>query len=414
MMRLHFAPMARCAPGSQASSAAIDGHRILDAAPARFRRQAVDLGGARTIVSAGCGGGLRRSSDTVMCGSALIEPAREVVLRALHQRGHHDREADTGRNAGNGKHRLPHAAAHMRPGDVEDKIHGGDAHAVAVLEFGRGRRGDPLALGETGERPQPSRVPRMPTVTSRLRTRVALDAQKPRCLAARPPESSSAFGFSRVTMLASTLMPGFSGVSSGSAILMRNVLAATSPIGVISFTLPSSRRSGKASVRNSTTCPDRDARDVLFVDLGYHLQWLWHADAEQNLPGFGDLADLAVAAQHDAVHRRHDGVVGDLFGLHRNQPLDGLQIHRGTLVRLRRRRRRARSDSLTRDISRLRNSSRALSSFNPRLALRRLSSRTSTSPLATALPSQSQISTMRSRMTLATFAQRTGSTAPVA
>ena len=50
-------------------------------------------------------------------------------------------------------------------------------------------------------------------------------------------------------------MPGLSGVSSGSAILMRKVLAATSPIGVISLTLPSSRRSGNASVRNSAVCP---------------------------------------------------------------------------------------------------------------------------------------------------------------
>jgi len=32
---------------------------------------------------------------------------------------------------------------------------------------------------------------------------------------------SSAFGFSRVMTLASTLMPGLSGVSSGSATLMR-------------------------------------------------------------------------------------------------------------------------------------------------------------------------------------------------
>jgi hypothetical protein len=61
-----------------------------------------------------------------------------------------------------------------------------------------------------------------------------------------------------------------------------------------------------------------NARNVLFVHLGHHLQGLWHADAEQHLAGFGDFADLAVAAQQDAIHRRNDRVVGKLLGLHRD------------------------------------------------------------------------------------------------
>ena len=69
--------------------------------------------------------------------------------------------------------------------------------------------------------------------------------------------------------------------------------------------------------------------------------------------------------------------------------------------------------SVTRETSRLRNSSRARNSSS--CAFTSLSSsRTSTSPRLTSLPSQSQISTMRSRIRLVTFAQRTGSTAPVA
>ena len=40
--------------------------------------------------------------------------------------------------------------------------------------------------------------------------------------------------------------------------------------------------------------PEPDARNVLFIDLGDHLQRRRHADAEQDLPGFGDFADFAV------------------------------------------------------------------------------------------------------------------------
>jgi hypothetical protein len=44
-----------------------------------------------------------------------------------------------------------------------------------------------------------------------------------------------------------------------------------------------------------------------------------------------------ISPQHHAVHRRHDGVVGNLLGLHGDQPLHRLQIHGGAFVRLRRR-----------------------------------------------------------------------------
>ena len=65
-----------------------------------------------------------------------------------------------------------------------------------------------------------ARVPRMPILTSRLRARSpSITNTALPCTASAG--TSSAFGFSRVTTLASTLMPGLSGVSSGSAILMR-------------------------------------------------------------------------------------------------------------------------------------------------------------------------------------------------
>ncbi len=69
--------------------------------------------------------------------------------------------------------------------------------------------------------------------------------------------------------------------------------------------------------------------------------------------------------------------------------------------------------SVVRATSRLAKSSRAFSSCNcARISLS--SRRASTSPRFTGLFSQPQMSTMRWRTRLVTFAQRTGSTAPVA
>jgi len=81
--------------------------------------------------------------------------------------------------------------------------------------------------------------------------------------------------------------------------------------------------------------PDRDARDVFLVHLGHHLQRFGHADAVEDLPDFGDFTDLAVAAQHHAVHRRHDDVVVDLLKLHGDLRLYLPEIHRGAFVVLR-------------------------------------------------------------------------------
>jgi hypothetical protein len=73
--------------------------RVLDALAAH-RGVSPWISTASNASSAGCAGGARRSSETVMCGSALTSVADEVVLRALHQRRHHDREADAGGDAG--------------------------------------------------------------------------------------------------------------------------------------------------------------------------------------------------------------------------------------------------------------------------------------------------------------------------
>jgi hypothetical protein len=78
----------------------------------------------------------------------------------------------------------------------------------------------------------------------------------------------------------------------------------------------------------------RSNTDIHLVDLGHDLQRLRHADAKEDLTGLGDLADLTVPAQHQPVHRRRDGVVGELLHLHRYQGLDLAQVHGDPLLRL--------------------------------------------------------------------------------
>src|SRR5262249_15117599 len=80
---------------------------------------------------------------------------------------------------------------------------------------------------------------------------------------------------------------------------------------------------------------ERNARDVLLVHLGDHLQGFEHADAEQDLPGFGDLTYFAVPSQHNAVDGRGNGTDSKLLELHGEGPLDRAQIHRHALVSLR-------------------------------------------------------------------------------
>jgi hypothetical protein len=54
----------------------------------------------------------------------IDELGDEVVLRALHQRGHRDREADADRHPEDGDDRLPAAAGEVGEGYVEDQAHG--------------------------------------------------------------------------------------------------------------------------------------------------------------------------------------------------------------------------------------------------------------------------------------------------
>jgi len=49
---------------------------------------------------------------------------REVGLRTLHQRRHHNGEPDTGRDARDGHDRLPNPEANVRKRDFEDELHG--------------------------------------------------------------------------------------------------------------------------------------------------------------------------------------------------------------------------------------------------------------------------------------------------
>src|SRR6185312_8708877 len=227
------------------------GERILDAGPARLRRQTMNLGCVERLR-----GRLgRRRPALVGHGDVrqrIDQPAREVVLRADHQCRHHDGEADTGGNAGDGETGLPHMRAYMRESDIEDEVHGADATRTRAPSLRSADAGAATRSPSTSPlNTSTARVPRMPASTVRLRTRLpsTTNTALP-CKASAG--TSSAFAFSRVTILASTLMPGCSGVSAGSVILTLNVLALMSPIGVISLTLPSSRRPGKASVRNST------------------------------------------------------------------------------------------------------------------------------------------------------------------
>ena len=91
--------------------------RVLDPAPARLRREAVDARGLELDLR----GLLRREAALVRDGDVrhrVDELADEIVLRSLHEGSHHDGETDAGGDAGNGHQRLPRAAADMRQRDV--------------------------------------------------------------------------------------------------------------------------------------------------------------------------------------------------------------------------------------------------------------------------------------------------------
>jgi hypothetical protein len=73
--------------------------------------------------SAGCRRGARLVGDLDV-RHRIDELGDEVVLRALHQRGHRDREADADRHPEDGDDRLPAAAGEVGEGYVEDQAHG--------------------------------------------------------------------------------------------------------------------------------------------------------------------------------------------------------------------------------------------------------------------------------------------------
>ena len=63
------------------------------------------------------------------------ELVQEIDLRALHQPGHHDGEADAHGDASHADQRLPHAGRDMGPGNVDEEVGGHSAHARSAAEF---------------------------------------------------------------------------------------------------------------------------------------------------------------------------------------------------------------------------------------------------------------------------------------
>src|SRR6266851_1983758 len=166
----------------------------------------------------------------------------EVVLRSLHHGRHHDGKTDAGYDPHDSHQRLTGAVADMGPGYGQDQIHG------AAGSVGNGRIRDPLLMlvvaGEATNSPSLAPLtistkpaPRMPISTLRGRTRSFSIVNRLLSITALAGTRTTS-SFSRLTILASTLIPTRSGVSSGNPTLTRKVLETGSPAGVICFTNP--------------------------------------------------------------------------------------------------------------------------------------------------------------------------------
>ena len=234
-------------------------------------------------------------------------------------------------------------------GDVEDEVHRRAAPRLldtrtrppSARSAGRGR-GHPFALGEARTGPPPRacrgcrsrparRRTRSPSTTNTRRAlhRVGRDQQRARLLARHHVRLDAHADLERRVV----------GQRDANAVGLGDRIAHRRDLAHLALEPPAGEGIGAQQHRLA----DGDARNVLLVDLGHHLQRLRHADPEQDLAGLGDLADLAVPAQHHAVHGRGDGVVVELLHLHRDQRLDLAQVGRDALVGLGRGRRRGRS-----------------------------------------------------------------------
>ncbi len=144
-------------------------HRVLDAAAANLGLQPVDFGGCIALLARLRGrlAALVRDGDVRQYVDQRLD---EVVLRALHQGSHHDREADAGGDPESGNQRLPCARAHVSPGDIENEIH----FLAAAVTFTRAPSASPGGTGASTISPSfrpltisVARVPRKPTSTLR-------------------------------------------------------------------------------------------------------------------------------------------------------------------------------------------------------------------------------------------------------
>src|ERR1035437_1570278 len=183
----------------------------------------------------------------------------EVVLRSLHHRCHHDGKSDAGHDPRDRHQCLTGAVADMGPGDRQDQVHGAAGSAsndrtrdpfVILVVAGEATSSPSLAPLTISTKP----VPRMPISTLRRRAR-SFSIVSRLLLTTALAGTRRTSSFSRLTILASTLIPTPFGVSLGKPILTRNVLEAGSPAGVMCFTKPGSTWPANASVRSNAFWP---------------------------------------------------------------------------------------------------------------------------------------------------------------
>ena len=214
------------APGTQASSEAMIAIGFL---MPRRRASGVRpwISAASKATSAGCSGACRRSSVTVMCGSASIswrvksacEPSISAAI--MMEKPTPVATPATATSVWRTRKRTCVSAMSRTRFMAPAAPALGDARTRwPSRRLAGGRRGDALALarGPTGSRRCACRGCRSRPAAPRTRSPSMTNTRVP-CTASAG--TSSASGFSRVTTLASTLMPTCSGVSSGSAMRMR-------------------------------------------------------------------------------------------------------------------------------------------------------------------------------------------------
>src|SRR5215204_4346164 len=186
-------------------------HRVLDAAPAYLWREAVKLSRIERDLRR-LKGRLPALVDDRDVRERVDQLPREVGLRTLHQRRHHNGEPDTGRDARDGHDRLPNPEANVRKRDFKDELHGPPdlATTARTLEPSTSDAGAGDATRSCSwspDRISTARVPRIPVSTRRSRARSSSMTKTVLVPCTASAGTRRAPGFSRVTTLASTLIP---------------------------------------------------------------------------------------------------------------------------------------------------------------------------------------------------------------